>query len=541
MRDFTDFEIDVQNYVMAQAMMAVSDGLVIGNFDEPGCPVIYVNSHILDFTGQDFLTVLGQPMLEFLKSLSADSRMQDAMKSILLDRSGNNFQTMVEREDQPRWLDFKFRYSPQLLDFPQLLIGIVADITNEKKAQAQNLHAQKMEALGQLAGGVAHDFNNIMSIIDGYARIALKSVSDGSPESDALKKIMVSVQKGSALTGQLLSYGRHTLVAESVVCVSETVKKQLPLLKPLMKETIDILVDCREQMFVDCSEDTITQILINLCVNARDAMPEGGTVWLECSEMARGHIPATLMPEGVDASELYVCLCVKDNGAGMTEDVRLRMFDPFFTTKPQGEGTGLGLSLVFALVRAMKGFIGVDTQPGKGTSLSIFIPKSTKRPVRKVARNDGRAAGLRLEGYTVLVAEDEPDLRHVIASILEERGMTVLQAANGNEALARQDEFEGKIDFLLTDVVMPKLNGARLAALFSEVRPDSKVIFMSGYPAGAKDSLVQIPEGSYLVPKPIKYEDLLGLLGELEGIGAGPAQTALEQLAGIDTESGAGR
>ena len=239
--------------------------------------------------------------------------------------------------------------------------------------------------------------------------------------------------------------------------------------------------------------DGLSQIVMNLVINARDAMPEGGTV--------------TIRAEKKDGEMLH--LSVGDTGTGIDPDIVSRIFDPFFTTKEQGKGTGLGLSFVYNLVQDMKGTVEVDSVPGAGTVIHIFLPLHPKGPVRQVVEQDGV---IRFEGYTVLVAEDEPELLAIISDYLKNLGMKVISAENGADALVKQDEFEGDIDFLLTDIVMPELNGIKLAELLQSLRTETKVVFMSGFPEAGNAPPLKIPEGAVLLAKPLVFEKLATVL-----------------------------
>jgi len=398
-------------------------------------------------------------------------------------------------DDKPRWL--RFHFIPYVQKKPYCLV-VIEETTENKIMEGQYLQSQRLEALGQLAGGVAHDFNNILSIIDGYARIAKKKSAE-IPEAVAyMDHIAQAVRRGAALTGQLLTFGRHKVVKDMVVDLGALIRDQEPLIRPLMDASIVLSLQTEDDVFVKVAPDNICQILLNLCVNARDAMPDGGNLIVELSK----------------EDNHFAVLRIIDTGCGMPPDVKAKMFDPFFTTKDQGKGTGLGLSMVYGLVKDMKGDIGVVSKVGAGTSITIHLPLSKDKPtVHEIIEDDD--GNIHLNGFTALVAEDEPDLLNILSSMLEEMGIKVLRATNGNEALLIQEEFDGDIDFLLTDVVMPELNGVKLAELFGEIRPDSRVMFMSGYPASGLMSRVPLPEGAVMMPKPVDVHKLAVVIRQL--------------------------
>lgn len=392
---------------------------------------------------------------------------------------------------------YRLHFIPYAMKKPYCLV-VIEDTTDRKIMEGQYFQAQRLEALGQLAGGVAHDFNNILSVIDGYARLARKSLGEDAQDGKYMDHIRQAVQRGAALTGQLLTFGSHKVVKDSVVDLGALVSDQEPLLRPLMDASISLSIKVDDGVYIQVTPDNICQILLNLCINARDAMAEGGRLIVEVEKDEGGH----------------ALLRVIDTGCGMTAEVRAKIFDPFFTTKDQGKGTGLGLSMVYGLVKDMGGDIEVFSRVGEGTAITIKIPLSAAKPVKREVSVDTQG-NVYLEGFTALVAEDEPDLLDILSGSLEEMGIEVLRASNGNEALAVQDDYDGDIDFLLTDVVMPEMNGVRLAELFESVRPNSQVMFMSGYPANNLMARVRLPEGAVMMSKPLDMEKLSAVIRTL--------------------------
>lgn len=394
---------------------------------------------------------------------------------------------------------YRLHFIPYAMQRSYCLI-VMEDTTDRKIMEGQYFQAQRLEALGRLAGGVAHDFNNILSVIDGYARLARKALeAEDHPALKYTRHIASAVQRGAALTGQLLTFGNHKVVKDSVIDLGMLVSDQEPLLRPLMDASIALAIKADSDVFVQVAPDNICQIILNLCINARDAMVEGGSLIVEVEK------------ETEQGGKAMAVLRVIDTGCGMTSGVRAKMFDPFFTTKDQGKGTGLGLSMVYGLVKDMGGSIDVLSKEGEGTAITIRIPLSEARPVSRGVLVDG-CGNVRLEGFTALVAEDEADLLDILSGSLEDMGITVLRASNGNEALLVQDEYDGDIDFLLTDVVMPEMNGVRLAELFGSIRPDSQVMFMSGYPANNLMARVNLPEGAVMMSKPLDMEKLSSVI-----------------------------
>lgn len=388
---------------------------------------------------------------------------------------------------------------------------LLTDISATHVHTARFYQGQKLEALGQLAAGVAHDFNNLLSIVDGYARMAQKTADPEGKTSLYLERIKQAIKRGSGLTRQLLTFGRHKISAETVTDLGALMQEQEAFLRPLLGASVNMTVTAQEDLFVEVAPDNLAQIIVNLVLNARDAMPEGGAIIVDGCICGRDEVPVTIMEEERDKS--YVCLSVIDSGIGMTPQVIERIFDPFFTTKDQGKGTGLGLSMVYGVVRQAGGVIDVRSAPGEGTAMNLYFPLSQKKPqIKKIIKGDEGKEKARFEGYTVLLAEDEEDLLHVVQNMLEDAGMKVLVARNGNEALLKQEEYDGQIDLVLTDVVMPQLNGLRMAELFQEVRPESRVIFMSGYPARGAMAQIQLPADACFLAKPVEYDKMIGLI-----------------------------
>ena len=373
-----------------------------------------------------------------------------------------------------------------------------------------NLQTEKMEALALLAGGVAHDFNNIISIIDGYARMAEKLVPAGSDAANHMARIHLASERGAALTKKLLTFGRHNVVSSKAVDVGRMVQEQEAMVKPLLDPSINLIVGVDKEMFIECAPDALAQVITNLIINARDAMPGGGTIIVDARRVGSSALRVPIKAE--HRGKEFVRISVTDAGIGISDEIKAKIFDPFFTTKPQGKGTGLGLSLVYAIMRQSGGYLDFDSSPGRGTSMWLYFPMSDKKAEAQIAPEKKRQG---FAGVTALVTEDEPDLLHVVCDVLEDMGMRVIPATCGRDALALQREFKGKIDFLLTDVVMPEMDGARLASEMNKVRPDTKIIFMSGYPTRGTMAKVRLPEDARLLAKPIAYDHLAGVIDDL--------------------------
>lgn len=379
----------------------------------------------------------------------------------------------------------------------------------DKKTDDIQPHAQKLEALGQLAGGIAHDFNNILSIIEGYTEIALKHLEAGTLTPDQLERIRLSTARGAGLTRQLLAFGRQKIGIIDSMDLGAAVNNACILLHPLFGELVKLNITIpKTPLWVEAGEDHITQIILNLAINARDALPMGGDVAISCMSCGAGSLPPAVQAK--DSGEGFIRLSVVDNGTGISPSIVPRIFEPFFTTKPRGQGTGMGLSVVYGIVDQLGGVIDVRTHPGGGTTMHVYLP-AAKAPALRGAAQQTDVLPL-LRGRTILVAEDEPELRDIIGVMLEGFEMKVMSAANGNQAMELQQMFRGEIDFLLTDVVMPEMDGVELGEVFAARRPDTNVIYMSGYPFLKEDRALNVPDTATFISKPLQEDSVRQVL-----------------------------
>jgi len=399
--------------------------------------------------------------------------------------------------------------------------------SNHPQRIDRNAQIQKLESLGQFAGGIAHDFNNILSIIEGYTHMSLKRLKEGTLTEEYLEKILKSTQRGAGLTRQLLSFGRLKIDVEEKINLAEEIKGQHVLLHPLLGESIKLFMTTPEEaIWISASSDQLTQVVLNLAINARDAMPDGGELAIIFMPCQKRHIPVQLKKHFPKTD--FIRLSIVDSGEGMPREVLEKIFDPFFTTKDQGQGTGLGLSVVYGIIDQLNGSIEVSSVPNDGTSFDIYLPITSppegtldipspcisKVPVG-VSEPIMKTLPLstdNLSGKTILVAEDEAELREILVQMFKDLGMEVLDANNGNNALVVQDDYEGDIDFLLTDVVMPEMDGVKLGEMFKSVRPEANIVYMSGYPFmdGRKD--IKVPKEAPFISKPIQEDKVKNVL-----------------------------
>jgi len=394
----------------------------------------------------------------------------------------------------------------------QLVFCVCRDITERKQAEEENrklelqlVQAQKMEAVGRLAGGVAHDFNNMLSVILGHAEIALTQTRPDDPRYDDLQEILKAAARSAGLTRQLLAFARRQTVSPKVLDLNETVAGMLKMLRRLIGEDIDLLwLPGRELWHVKIDPSQIDQMLANLAVNARDAIGGVGKVIIATANV-------TLSGEECrDRQSVapgdYVVLTVSDTGTGMSRDVLNHIFEPFYTTKEIGKGTGLGLSTVFGIVKQNDGFIEVDSETGTGTVFRIYLPKCLAEPVDPRAGNEPEKPPQGNE--TVLIVEDEPAILKLGSTILQRQGYTVLTAATPIEAMQVVSDHKDEIQLLITDVVMPEMNGKDLVERLRTRKPDLKCLYMSGYTADTIAHHGVLEEGVRFLQKPFSVLEL---------------------------------
>jgi PAS domain S-box-containing protein len=379
------------------------------------------------------------------------------------------------------------------------------DVSEKRRLEELLSQAQRMEAVGRLAGGIAHDFNNLLGVISGYGELAQRQLALDHPVRARVDQMVKASERAAGLTRQLLAFSRRQVLQPKLLDLNTVIAYAEKMLGRLISEDIDILVrPCPHIGTVMADLGQIEQIVLNLAVNARDAMPRGGSLTLETAntdldqEYAAAHPP---VPPG-----RYVMLAVSDTGVGMDADTQTHIFEPFFTTKPEGQGTGLGLATVYGIVKQSGGHIWVYSEPGRGTSFKVYLPRVDELPEATCTVAPPVEAPRGHE--TILLVEDTETLREVIREALEESGYTVLLASNGEDALARSRERAGPIDLLLTDVVMPKLGGGDLGRLLLALRPTLRILYMSGYPDGAIAQHGVLGEGIVMLEKPFSVDNL---------------------------------
>jgi PAS domain S-box-containing protein len=381
------------------------------------------------------------------------------------------------------------------------LVGIAEDITDQKQMEAQFIEAQKMEVVGQLAAGVAHDFNNVLGVIMGYSEFLGQKLEKDSPLLKYTEEIRHAAERASGLTRQLLVFSRKEVVQAVVLDLNETVENMDRMLRRLVDENVEMTIAYAEQGgHIKADSGYVWQVLMNLVVNARDAMPDGGKLKIETSQAILDEIH-TQSHAGSHVGE-YMVISVADTGIGMTQKVKDRLFEAFFTTKPLGKGTGLGLVTCQTIIRQCEGHIEVDSIEGRGTTFKVYFPK-VESPLPILPSAATKTGPLRVASETVLIVEDEPSLRHLAHGVLQSRGYQVLTAPNGQDALRVAREHKGQpISLVVTDVIMPRMGGKLMSDWLKSTYPGMRVLFTSGYTDDALTNHGVFEPGVAFLPKP---------------------------------------
>jgi PAS domain S-box-containing protein len=386
---------------------------------------------------------------------------------------------VIRPDGSTRWLRDHGKVLYDRNGDPLTMTGACVDITERRQMEAQLGQVQRMDAVGRLAGGVAHEVNNMMTAILGFTDLLLDPTRPGDPRRADLLQIRKAAGRAATVTAQLLAFSRRQLLQPRTVDLNLVITELHPMLLRLLGEDKQLTIQLAPDLWpVHTDRGQLEQALINLALNARDAMPQGGRLAIESANVQLEDAYLSRHPATAIACGSYVRLVVSDTGAGIPADVQSRIFEPFFTTKPTGRGTGLGLSMVYGLVKQSGGFVWVYSEPGQGTAFKLYLPRVSHLPeahIPVVSRGIPRGE------ETVLVVEDDDLVRLLAGRLLASQGYTPIEARNGHEALALVRARRGQVQLVLTDVVMPELGGAEFARRLAELRPDLPVLFMSGF------------------------------------------------------------
>ncbi len=474
-------------------------------------PWHYVSPQIESILGFSPTEWLADPM-SWMNRIHKDDREIALAAERRFQKTHELFQAeyrMFARDGRVLWFRDEAVMLDQMDGRPLLMQGVLYDITEHKRLEDQLRHSQKMEAVGQLAGGVAHDFNNLLMLIQAHNERLRGRFAPGEPGHQDSLEIDGAVTRAASLIQQLLAFGRKQVLQTKVLDLNLVVTEVAKMLGRLITNHIELRVMLALEIgCVKADPGQIEQIILNLAVNARDAMPQGGELVLETKNAQVGEAHARNR-DGVPPGK-YVMLAVTDTGVGMGSETQAHMFEPFFTTKEPGKGTGLGLATVYGVVKQMDGSICVRSEPGKGTTFEIYLPY-VERAAEKEAPGPGTRTALAAapDGTeTVLLVEDQEGIRDLVQEFLQRKGYTVLHAVDGDDALRIAGAHNEQIHLLVTDVVMPNIGGQELARRLTPLRPQMKVLFMSGYPEHASRGEEAVDRNVPVLLKPFLLDTL---------------------------------
>jgi PAS domain S-box-containing protein len=447
---------------------------------------IYATPSSARLLGIEPQKLIGRSVYELVLPEDQQS-LRDAHRDIL-GRNGKTPVTYRARRGDGTigWFETTARVSDPTADGARHIISVTRDVTERRALEHRLMQSEKLEAIGRLAGGIAHDFNNLLTVIGGQAELALSQLSEGGDVAIELDGIRDAAARATALTTQLLTFGRRQMTRPTLLDLNSAILNLHPLIRRLTRSDIVLETELAEDLWsIELDPAQLEQILINLAVNARDAMPDGGTLRIVTSNLIAGNSDVVI--PGIERAD-YVVLRVSDTGIGMDDETARRAFEPFFSSKSLAGGTGLGLPTVHGIVEQARGIVTLTSHEGHGTTASVYLRRTMRDNDPDVAA--GAAARLALHGSeTVLLVEDDPGVRGFSQAVLERYGYSVVPAATGPEALTLLNALNGDVDMLVSDIIMPRMRGPEIAARARERVPNLPVLFISGY---AQDALNRV-------------------------------------------------
>jgi PAS domain S-box-containing protein len=495
-----------------EALKAISQGIFITNHTQPDDPIVYVNPAFERFIGRPAAEVLGQTWRSVLGSGSSPEALE-GIRAAFQDGSTSTTEFSGTRPDGSPFCAV-LSVSPIRDATGQVshFAGVVTDITEQRRLEAQLRQALKMEAIGRLAGGMAHDFNNLLTVILGHSEMIMKDLEPEHAAQLSAREIHEAGERAAQLTRQLLAFSRKQVLAPVTINLNGLVTDMEKMMRRLIREDIELSLTLEPNLRpVKVDPGQMTQVLMNLLVNARDAMPQGGRIAIRTANIELTEAHARRRPEIRPGP--YIQLEISDTGCGIDDAIKSHIFEPFFTTKELGRGTGLGLATVYGIIKQSDGYIYLDSTVGRGTTFTIYLPQAQ----HETATNSKVLPSpmpVRNREQTVLLVEDDENLRALISKILTEGGYKVLTARNGPEALNLSHQHRSPIHLVLTDVVMPIMSGTALARRLMKQRPDLRVLYMSGYTESAVACQGISTSDLIFLQKPFKADDLVAKVRE---------------------------
>ena len=476
-----------------------------------------VNEAMLNDTGYKREEVIGKKWLELGTWVNPEDR--NHIVSKIMEQGGIRNMEVQRKTRSGEVIDTLCSAEFLLLEDQEVMISVSQNITEHKKAQEdrdqlrdQLNQAQKMESIGRLAGGVAHDYNNMLTVIMGRTEVALNMADPESPYYTQLQQILHAAQRSAEITRHLLAFARKQTIDPKILNLNDTLDGMLKMIKPMIGEDIELSFKPGQDIWeIMMDPAQIDQILVNLCVNARDAIEETGNITIETGNIVLDETYAARHAGSIPGE--YVLLTFKDNGIGMDKETVMNIFEPFFTTKGPGQGTGLGLSTVYGIIKQNQGFINVDSEPGKGTTFQIYLPRQKSR--NNIETETDVTLSPRGQGETIIIVEDDILVLNVCETILSQLGYNILTAGGSVEAIDLVGKYQGDIHLLLSDVVMPGMNGRDMAKKITKIRPGIKILFMSGY---TSDGIVHqgiLYKGLNFIKKPFTLDRLARKVREI--------------------------
>ncbi len=501
--------VEQQLHLQAAALEAAANAIVITDCSGK---ILWVNRAFSELTGYTLEEALGNNP-RILKSWEHDQTFYRTLWSTI--QSGEVWHGEIRNRKKDGTL-----YTEEMTIAPVLtggqitnFVGIKQDVTEKKKLEAQYRQAQKMEAVGRLAGGVAHDFNNVLSVIVGYTQLSVDHLDADHAVVRNLTRIKSAAERAASLTKQLLAFSRQQVAYPTVVDLNKLLQQLADMLQRLVGDDVQIVLklsDALGNVVVDASQ--FEQVLMNLAVNARDAMPEGGQITIETRNEQLDE-SYHRQQEAVRPGD-YVMLSFSDTGCGMDEQTKARIFEPFYTTKEAGRGTGLGLSTVYGIVKQNQGYIWVYSEAQKGTTLKVYLPLVSE-PADAISVPALTKQSKRGDGQTILLVEDDSAVRELVRHTLENANYKVLEAPTPQAALEFMEGRKGEIQLVLTDIMMPKMSGVQVATSAKASDPNLKVLFMSGYSSEMVNRYAPALQAKEYIEKPFTKDALLGKIADL--------------------------